>query len=152
MQGFVISTPPTGGEPGDALVLDVATIDQAAAEPAAIGRIMVDQALAEGHDPAGIGALYFERSSNRHHRLRQSETGMEEFLTGGWVYVLLSPPQLAADRPRGVRPMMRRFLCPGTTGTRATDREAKLPLAAPFFRVAANGLGALCCEVSALRR
>jgi len=52
-------------DPGNPLVLDGAAIDAAAQDPAAIGKVMVDQVWAEGTDPTG-GALYYERRSNQH--------------------------------------------------------------------------------------
>ena len=59
---------------------------------------MVDQAWAEGADPAG-GGLYCERNSNRHRRLQAFETGCEDFMTGGWVRVLASAEQVRKERP-----------------------------------------------------
>lgn len=84
-------------EPGNPLVLDGGVIDAAASEPAAIGKLMVDQVWAEGTDPTG-GGLYYERSSNRHRRLQAFETGHEDFMTGGWVRVLATPQQLERER------------------------------------------------------
>ena len=49
---------------------------------------MVDQVWEEGTDPTG-GGLYYERKSNRHRRLQAFETGSEDFMTGGWVRVLV---------------------------------------------------------------
>ena len=51
-------------DPGNPLVLDGEAIDAAAKDPVAIGKLMVDQAWAEGADPTG-GALYCERRSNQ---------------------------------------------------------------------------------------
>jgi hypothetical protein len=84
-------------EPGNPLVLDGGAIDAAASDPAAIGKLMVDQVWAEGTDPTG-GGLYYERSSNQHRRLQAFETGHEDFMTGGWVRVLVTPEQLARER------------------------------------------------------
>ncbi|MFM7754227.1 MAG: hypothetical protein ACKO58_07540 [Cyanobium sp.] len=84
-------------DPGNPLVLDGAAIDAAARDPAAIGKVMVDQVLAEGTDPTG-GALYYERRSNQHRRLQQFETGHEDVMTGGWVRVLVSAEQRQRDR------------------------------------------------------
>jgi hypothetical protein len=58
---------------------------------------MVDQAWAEGSDPTG-GALYYERRTNRFRRLQPFETGHEDFMTGGWVRVLVSAEQRQRDR------------------------------------------------------
>jgi hypothetical protein len=60
-------------DPGNPLVLDGEAIEGAASDPAAIGKLMVDQVWAEGTDPTG-GALYYERSSNEHRRLQAFET------------------------------------------------------------------------------
>jgi len=95
MKGFAIST--ATGEPGDILALSLETVAQAAKDPAAIGKVMVDQALAEGHDLSSIGALYYERNTSTARRLRDYETGMEDLLTGGWVRCLTSIKQLAAE-------------------------------------------------------
>ena len=84
-------------DPGNPLVLDGEAIEGAASEPAAIGKLMVDQVWAEGTDPTG-GALYYERSSNEHRRLQAFETGYEELMTGGWVRVLVTPEQLERER------------------------------------------------------
>jgi hypothetical protein len=40
-------------DPGNPLVLDGEAIDAAAKDPAAIGKVMVDQVWAEGSDPTG---------------------------------------------------------------------------------------------------
>lgn len=80
---------------GNPLVLDGEAIDAAAKDPAAIGKLMVDQAWAEGGDPTG-GALYYERSSSSHRRLQAFETGSESFMTGGWVRVLVTPSWLGS--------------------------------------------------------
>ena len=84
-------------DPGNPLVLDGEAIEGAASDPAAIGKLMVDQVWAEGTDPTG-GALYYERSSNKHRRLQAFETGSEDFMTGGWVRVLASAEQVRKDR------------------------------------------------------
>ncbi|MFM8275386.1 MAG: hypothetical protein ACKN89_00095 [Cyanobium sp.] len=84
-------------DPGNPLVLDGDAIDAAAHDPLAIGKLMVDQVWAEGTDPTG-GGLYYERSSNRHRRLQAFETGHEDFMTGGWVRVLVSAEQRQRDR------------------------------------------------------
>lgn len=84
-------------DPGNPLVLDGAAIDAAASDPVAIGKLMVDQVWAEGTDPTG-GGLYYERNSNRHRRLQAFETGSEDFMTGGWVRVLVTPEQLERER------------------------------------------------------
>lgn len=70
-------------DPGNPLVLDGEAIEGAASDPAAIGKLMVDQVWAEGTDPTG-SALYYEHSSNKHRRLLAFETGYEELMTGGW--------------------------------------------------------------------
>ena len=57
---------------------------------------MVDQAWAEGADPAG-GGSYHERNSNRHRRLQSFETGSEDLMTGGWVRVLASAEQVRKE-------------------------------------------------------
>jgi hypothetical protein len=85
-------------DPGNPLVLDGEAIVGAASDPAAIGKLMVDQVWAEGTDPTG-GALYYERSSNKHRRLQAFETGSEDFMTGGWVRVLASAEQVRKERP-----------------------------------------------------
>jgi hypothetical protein len=84
-------------DPGNPLVLDGEAIEGAASDPAAIGKLMVDQVWAEGADPTG-GALYYERNSNEHRRLQAFETGYEELMTGGWVRVLVTPEQLERER------------------------------------------------------
>ena len=84
-------------DPGNPLVLDGEAIDAAASDPVAIGKLMVDQVWAEGTDPTG-GGPYYERSSNRHRRLQAFETGSEDFMTGGWVRVLVTPGQLERER------------------------------------------------------
>jgi len=84
-------------DPGNPLVLDGEAIDAAAQDPLAIGKIMVDQVWAEGSDPT-CGGLYDERSTNRHRRLQAFETGSEDFMTGGWVRVLVSAEQRQRDR------------------------------------------------------
>ena len=86
-------------DPGNPLVLDGEAIDAAAKDAAAIGKLMVDQVWAEGTDPSG-GALYYERSSNKHRRLQAFETGSESLMTGGWVRVLVKPEQLERERAR----------------------------------------------------
>ena len=55
-----------------------------------------ESSRAEGTDPTG-GGPYYERSSNRHRRLQAFETGSEDFMTGGWVRVLVTrrPPAAA---------------------------------------------------------
>ena len=84
-------------DPGNPLVLDGAAIDAASRDPVAIGKVMVDQVWAEGTDPTG-GSLYYERCSNQTRRLEQFETGHEDFMTGGWVRVLVSAEQRQRDR------------------------------------------------------
>ncbi|MFM7514491.1 MAG: hypothetical protein ACKO3F_14270 [Cyanobium sp.] len=84
-------------DPGNPLVLDGEAIEGTASDPAAIGKLMVDQVWAEGTDPTG-GALYYKRSSNEHRRLQAFETGYEELMTGGWVRVLITPQQLERER------------------------------------------------------
>jgi hypothetical protein len=84
-------------DPGNPLVLDGEAIDAAASDPVAIGKLMVDQVWAEGTDPTG-GGLYYERNSSRHRRLQAFETGSEDFMTGGWVRVLVTPEQLERER------------------------------------------------------
>lgn len=54
-------------DPGNPLVLDGQAIAGAASEPAAIGKLMVDQVRGEGTDPTGC-APHHERSS-KHQRL-----------------------------------------------------------------------------------
>ena len=85
-------------DPGNPLVLDGESIDAAAQDPLAIGKIMVDQIWAEGTDPTG-GGLYYERNSNQHRRLQVFETGSEDFMTGGWVRVLATAEQVRKERP-----------------------------------------------------
>jgi len=94
-QRLIISDNPE--DPGNPLVLDGEAIDAAAKDPVAIGKVMVDQVWAEGTDPTG-GALYYERRTNRHRRLQPFETGHEDFMTGGWVRVLVSAEQRQRDR------------------------------------------------------
>jgi hypothetical protein len=94
-QRLIISDNPE--DPGNPLVLEGEAIDAAARDPVAIGKVMVDQVWAEGTDPTG-GALYYERRTNRHRRLGQFETGHEDFMTGGWVRVLVSAEQRQRDR------------------------------------------------------
>ncbi len=84
-------------DPGNPLVLDGEAIDEAARDPVAIGKLMVDQVWAEGINPTG-GGLYYERKNHRHRRLQPFETGSEDFMTGGWVRVLASPEQLQRER------------------------------------------------------
>ena len=83
---------------GNPLILDGQAIDEAARDPVAIGKLMVDQAWAEGIDPTG-GGLYYERNSNQHRRLQAFETGSEDFMTGGWVRVLATAEQVRKERP-----------------------------------------------------
>lgn len=52
-------------DPGNPLILDGQAIDEAARDPVAISKLMVDQAWAEGIDPTG-GGLYYKRSTNQH--------------------------------------------------------------------------------------
>ena len=85
-------------DPGKPLILDGDAIEAAARDPVAIGKLMVDQAWAEGGDPSG-GGLYYERNSNQHRRLQAFETGSEDFMTGGWVRVLASAAQVRKERP-----------------------------------------------------
>ncbi len=85
-------------DPGNPLILDGQAIDEAARDPVAIGKLMVDQVWAEGTDPTG-GGLYYERNSNRHRRLQVFETGSEDFMTGGWVRVLATAEQVRKERP-----------------------------------------------------
>ena len=82
--------------PGNPLILDDDAIEGAAQDPGAIGKLMVDQAWAEGGDPTG-GGLYYERNSNRHRRLQAFETGSEDFMTGGWVRVLATAKQVRKE-------------------------------------------------------
>ena len=84
-------------DPGNPLVLDGESIDAAAQDPLAIGKIMVDQVWAEGTDPTGRG-LYYESNSNQHRRLQVFETGSEDFMTGGWVRVLATAEQVRKER------------------------------------------------------
>ena len=84
-------------DPGNPVVLDDEAIDAAAQDRLAIGKIMVDQAWAEGTDPTG-GGLNFKRNSNQHRRLQVFETGSEDFMTGGWVRVLASAEQVRKER------------------------------------------------------
>jgi hypothetical protein len=84
-------------DPGNPLVLDGEAIEGAASDPLAIVKLMVDQVWAEGTAPTG-GALYYERSSNKHRRLQAFETGYEALMTGGWVRVLVTPEQLKRER------------------------------------------------------
>jgi len=84
-------------DPGNPLILDGEAIEGAAQDPVAIGKLMVDQAWAEGGDPTG-GGLYYERNSNQHRRLQAFETGSEDFMTGGWVRVLASAEQVRKER------------------------------------------------------
>lgn len=100
LRGLVISTDPNG-DGTNRLTLDHATVVAAAADPEAIGRLMVDMAASEGHDltPCGRGAtpalgeicLCYERTSTKRCVLSEFRTGMEDFFTGGWVRVLLRP-------------------------------------------------------------
>ena len=85
-------------DPGNPLILDGDAIEGAAQDPVAIGKLMVDQAWAEGGDPTG-GGLYYERNSNQHRRLQAFETGSEDLMTGGWVRVLASAAQVRKERP-----------------------------------------------------
>ena len=85
-------------DPGNPLILDGDAIEGAAQDPVAIGKLMVDQAWAEGGDPTG-GSLYYERNTNQHRRLQAFETGSEDFMTGGWVRVLASAEQVRKERP-----------------------------------------------------
>ena len=85
-------------DPGTPLILDGDAIEGAAQDPVAIGKLMVDQAWAEGGDPTG-GVLYYERNTNQHRRLQAFETGSEDFMTGGWVRVLASAEQVRKERP-----------------------------------------------------
>jgi hypothetical protein len=84
-------------DPGNPLVLDDEAIDAAAQDPLAIGKIMADQAWADGTDPKG-GGLYCKRNSNQHRRLQVFETGNEDLMTGGWVRVLASAEQVRKER------------------------------------------------------
>ena len=84
-------------DPGNPLILDGDAIEGAAQDPVAIGKLMVDQAWAEGGDPTG-GGLYYERNSNQHRRLQAFETGSEDFMTGGWMRVLASAGQVRKER------------------------------------------------------
>jgi hypothetical protein len=65
-------------DPGNPLILDGQAIDEAARDPVAIGKLMVDQVWAEGADPTG-GGLYYERNTNQHRRLQAFQTGSEDF-------------------------------------------------------------------------
>jgi hypothetical protein len=58
---------------------------------------LVDQVWAEGADPTG-GGLYYERRTNRFRRLQPFETGHEDFMTGGWVRVLVGAEQRQRHR------------------------------------------------------
>ena len=97
-------------DPGHPLILDGDAIEGAAQDPVAIGKLMVDQAWAEGGDPTG-GGLYYERNTNQHRRLQAFETGSEDFMTGGWVRVLATAEQVRKERPgmeraaKGPRPL-----------------------------------------------
>ena len=92
---FVASS---NGDPMTSLVMDGDTMQQAAADPDAIGRVMVDQAYAEGHEDLTGCSIYYERNTNSKRMLERYESGMEDLLTGGWVRVITPPKQALQEQ------------------------------------------------------
>jgi hypothetical protein len=109
------------GEPLGSLVLNGATIAEAAKDPAAIGRLMVDMAYAEGAGDLSDYMLTYERNNNPIRVLEGFETGMEDFLTGGWVRVL-TPPKLADME----RPIINKMISDGTAVDHGLYRGVRL--------------------------
>jgi hypothetical protein len=86
---FIVS----GADPLTSMTVSGETVTRAAEDPVAIGRLMVDMAIAEGdHDLDGY-SLTYERNDAPVRRLTRFESGMEDLLTGGWVRVLNAPNQ-----------------------------------------------------------
>jgi hypothetical protein len=83
----------SGTDPLTSMALSGDTIAEAAKDPAAIGRLLVDMAIAEDNRDLAGYSLAYERNDAPIRRLQQFETGYEDFLTGGWVRVLNSPAQ-----------------------------------------------------------
>lgn len=77
----------TNGDPLTTMILTGSTIDEAAKNPKAIARLMIDMVYSEGKNPEGC-ALYFEHRDNKRRVLKQWETGCEPHMTGGWVRVV----------------------------------------------------------------
>jgi len=92
---FVASS---NGDPMTSMVMSGDTMQQAAADPDAIGRVMVDQAYAEGHADLTGCSIYYERNTNSKRMLERYETGMEDLLTGGWVRVITTPKQALQEQ------------------------------------------------------
>ena len=98
---FVASS---NGDPLTSLVMDGNTVQAAAQEPDAIGRLMVDQAYSEGNELEGF-SIYYERNTNNKRMLERYESGMEDLLTGGWVRVL-TPPKQALQEQKPLQTMV----------------------------------------------
>lgn len=64
-------------------------IQEAAKNPEAIGKILVDMAYAEGIVETQNGIMCYERNTKQNKRLHEHESGMEDLLTGGWIRLLL---------------------------------------------------------------
>ena len=92
---FVVSS---NGDPMTSLVMDGDIMQQAAKDPDAIGRVMVDQVYAEGHEDLTGYSIYYERNSNSKRVLKRYESGMEDFLTGGWVRAITTPRQALQEQ------------------------------------------------------
>ena len=108
MPGFIMSNifvASSNGDPMTTLVMSGDTMQQAAAEPDAIGRVMVDQAYAEGHEDLTGCSIYYERNTNSKRMLERYETGMEDLLTGGWVRVI-TPPKQALQEQKPLQTMV----------------------------------------------
>lgn len=115
---YVVSS---DGDPLGNMVLTGSTVAEAAKDPAAIGRLMVDMAYAEGAGDLNDYMLAYERNSNSIRVLEGFETGMEDFLTGGWVRVL-TPPKLA-DMERSI---IDRMIGDGTAADHGLHRGVRL--------------------------
>lgn len=83
------------------MVMSGDTVQAAAQDPDAIGRLMVDQAYSEGNELEGF-SIYYERNTSKKRMLERYETGFEDLLTGGWVRVL-TPPRQALEEQKAMQ-------------------------------------------------
>ena len=89
----------SSGDPLSDQILTGDTIQEAAKDPGAIGRLLIDMAFSEGKDIESC-AFYIERSSNAKRMLDQFATGAEDFMTGGWVRVITPPHLYLKEQPQ----------------------------------------------------
>ncbi len=102
MKDFIVLS--TSGDPLSDQILTGDTIQEAAKDPSAIGRLLIDMAFSEGKNIEGC-AFYIERNSNAKRVLERFATGAEDFMTGGWVRVI-TPAHLFLKEQHRIQAML----------------------------------------------